>query len=147
MRVRKRVGQLGRGAGSHDGPGNPGYGKRSTAFPASLLFRRGSGFGLALHQIGSTTSKNRPLPPEPYTQVIVLSPEERRQGERNSCSRTFPGEPYGVVAFREARTPEKDRSQYFKDPVSAYKMTVFSGSWSDIKFEVNRDVTGLQIRF
>jgi hypothetical protein len=42
---------------------------------------------------------------------------------------------------------KKDRSQYFKDPVSSYKMISFSGNWNDIKLEVNKDIRGIEIRF
>jgi hypothetical protein len=92
--------------------------------------------------------KNRPLPPEPYTQVIELSAEQRKAGRTEFLFKGIPKGTYGVVAFREIRKNlKKDRSQYFKDPVSSYKMISFSGNWKDIKFEVNKDVRGIEIRF
>jgi hypothetical protein len=92
--------------------------------------------------------KNRPLPPEPYTQVIEISPEQRKARRAEFLFKGIPRGTYGVVAFRESKKNlKKDRNQYFRDPVSTYKMIAFSGNWSDIKFEVNRDIRGIEIRF
>jgi hypothetical protein len=92
--------------------------------------------------------KNRPLPPEPYTQVIELSLEQKKAGRAEFIFKGIPRGTYGVVAFRESKKDlKKDRRQYFKDPVSTYKMISFSGNWSDVKFEVNNDVRGIEIRF
>jgi hypothetical protein len=91
---------------------------------------------------------NKPLPPEPYTQVIELSPEQKRAGRAEFLFKGIPKGTYGVIAFREMKKNlKKDRSRYFKDPVSAYKMIAFSGNWSDIRLEVNKDIRGIQIRF
>jgi hypothetical protein len=91
---------------------------------------------------------NKPLPPEPYTQVIELSPEQRKAGRAEFLFKGIPKGTYGVIAFREIKKNlKKDLSRYFKDPVSAYKMITFSGNWNDIKLEVNRDVRGIEIRF
>jgi hypothetical protein len=92
--------------------------------------------------------KKSPLPPEPYTQVIELSAEQRKAGKAEFLFKGIPKGTYGVIAFREIRKNlKKDRSQYFKDPVSSYKMISFSGNWNAIKFEVNTDVRGIEIRF
>jgi hypothetical protein len=92
--------------------------------------------------------KNRPLPPEPYTEVLELSPEQRKAGRAEFLFKGIPKGTYGVVAFRESKKNlKKDRSQYFKEPVSTYKMIAFSGKWSDIKIEVDKDIRGIEIRF
>jgi hypothetical protein len=129
--------------------GTPAYGEEKYSVSGIITFSEGEVVFVSLYtQDRFTDFKNRPLPPEPYTQVIVLSPEEKKAGRAKFLFKDIPRGTYGVVAFRESKKHlKKDRSQYFKDPVSAYKMTSFSGSWNDIKFEVNRDVTGLQIRF
>jgi len=60
----------------------------------------------------------------------------------------IPKRTYGVVAFRETKkNMKRDRSRYFKDTVSKYKMIDFSGDWNDIQFEVNKEVRGIEIRF
>ena len=129
--------------------GTPAYGEEKYSVSGIITFSEGEVVFVSLYtQDRFNDLKNRPLPPEPYTQVIVLSPEERKAGRAKFLFKDIPRGTYGVVAFRESKKHlKKDRSQYFKDPVSAYKMTSFSGSWNDIKFEVNRDVAGLQIRF
>lgn len=129
--------------------GTPAYGEEKYSVSGIITFSEGEVVFVSLYtQDRFNDFKNRPLPPEPYTQVIVLSPEERKAGRAKFLFKDIPRGTYGVVAFRESKKHlKKDRSQYFKDPVSAYKMASFSGSWNDIKFEVNRDVTGLQIRF
>jgi hypothetical protein len=91
---------------------------------------------------------NKPLPPEPYTQVIELTPEQKRAGRAEFLFKDIPQGTYGVIAFREIKKSlKRDRSRYFKDPVSAYKMLSFSGKWSDIRLEVNKDIRGIEIRF
>jgi hypothetical protein len=91
---------------------------------------------------------NNPLPPEPYTQIIELSPEQKRAGRAEFLFKGIPRGTYGVIAFREIKKNlKKDRSRYFKDPVSAYKMISFSGKWSDIQLKVNKDIQGIEIRF
>jgi hypothetical protein len=92
--------------------------------------------------------ENKPLPPEPYTQIIELSPEQKKAGRAEFQFKGIPQGTYGVIAFREIKkNPNMDRGRYFKDPVSAYKMISFSGNWNDIKIEVNKDIRGIQIRF
>jgi hypothetical protein len=91
---------------------------------------------------------NKPLPPEPYTQILELSPEQRKAGRAEFLFKGIPQGTYGVIAFREIKKNlNKDPGGYFKNPVSAYKMINFSGKWNDIKLEVNKDIRGIEIRF
>jgi hypothetical protein len=129
--------------------GTPAYGEEKYSVSGIVTFSGGEVVFVSLYtQDRFNDFKNRPLPPEPYTQVIELSPEQRKAGRAEFLFKGIPRGSYGVIAFREIRkNPKKDRSQYFKDPVSSYKMIAFSGNWSDVKFEVNKDVRGIEIRF
>ncbi len=125
------------------------YGEDRFTVSGILTFSEGEVVFVSLYtQDRFNDFKNKPLPPEPYTQVIELSPEQRKAGKAEFLFKGIPRGTYGMVAFREIKKNlKKDRSQYFKDPVSSYKMISFSGNWKDIKFEVNKDVRGIEIRF
>lgn len=129
--------------------GTPAFGEEKYSVSGIVTFSEGEVVFVSLYtQDRFNDFKNRPLPPEPYTQVIELSAEQRRAGKAEFLFKDIPRGTYGVVAFREIRkNVKKDRSQYFKAPVSSYKMIAFNGNWNDIKFEVNRDVRGIEIRF
>jgi hypothetical protein len=129
--------------------GASAYGEEKHSVSGIVTFSEGEVVFVSLYTRDRFNDfKNRPLPPEPYTQVIELSAEQRKAGRAEFLFKGIPRGTYGVVAFREIRKNlKKDRSQYFKDPVSSYKMISFSGNWSDIKFEVNKDVRGIEIRF
>ena len=127
----------------------PAYGEEKHTVSGIVTFSEGEVVFVSLYTPDRFRDfKNRPLPPEPYTQVIELSPEQRKAGRAEFLFKGIPRGTYGVVAFRESKKNlKKDRSQYFREPVSTYTMIAFSGKWSDIKFEVNRDVRGIEIRF
>jgi hypothetical protein len=129
--------------------GTPAYGEEKYSVSGIVTFTEGEVVFVSLYTRDRFNDfRNRPLPPEPYTQVIELSPEQRKAGRAEFLFKGIPRGTYGVVAFREIRKNlKKDRSQYFKDPVSSYKMIAFSGNWSDVKFEVHKDVRGIEIRF
>lgn len=129
--------------------GTPAYGEENYIVSGIITFSDGEVVFISLYtQDRFNDFKNKPLPPEPYTQIIELSAEQRRAGKAEFLFKGIPRGTYGVVAFREFRKHlKKDRSQYFKDPVSSYKMISFSGNWNGIKFEVNNDVRGIEIRF
>lgn len=129
--------------------GTPAYGEEKYSVSGIITFSEGEVVFVSLYTPDRFQDfKNRPLPPEPYTQVIELSAEQRKAGRAEFLFKGIPRGTYGVVAFRESKKNlKKDRSQYFREPVSTYKMIAFSGNWSDIKFEVNRDVRGIEIRF
>ena len=129
--------------------GIPAYGEEKYSVSGIVTFSEGEVVFVSLYTPDRFNDfKNRALPPEPYTQIIELSPEQRKAGKAEFLFKGIPRGTYGVVAFREIRKNlKKDRSQYFKDPVSSYRMISFSGNWKDIKFEVNSDVRGIEIRF
>jgi len=129
--------------------GTPAYGEEKYTVSGIVTFSEGEVVFVSLYTPNRFQDfKNKPLPPEPYTQVIELSAEQRKAGRAEFLFKGIPRGTYGVVAFRESKKNlKKDRSQYFREPVSTYKMIAFSGNWSDIKFEVNRDVRGIEIRF
>ena len=129
--------------------GVPAYGEEKYSVSGIATFPEGEVVFVSLYTLDRFKDfKNRALPPEPYTQVIELSPEQKKAGRAEFTFRGIPRGTYGVIAFRETKKNLKsDRSQYFKEPVSTYKMISFSGNWRDIKFELNKDVGGIEIRF
>jgi len=129
--------------------GTPVYGEETYTVSGVVTFSEGEVVFVSLYtQDRFKEFKNSPLPPEPYTQILELSAEQRKAGRAEFLFKGIPKGTYGVIAFREMkRNLKRDRSQYFKEPVSSYKMIAFSGKWSDIKFEVNKDVRGIEIKF
>jgi hypothetical protein len=129
--------------------GTPVYGEETYTVSGVVTFSEGEVVFVSLYTRDRFKEfKNSPLPPEPYTQILELSAEQRKAGRAEFLFKGIPKGTYGVIAFREMkRNLKRDRSQYFKEPVSSYKMIAFSGKWSDIKFEVNKDVRGIEIKF
>lgn len=129
--------------------GAPAHGGEKYSVSGVVTFSEGEVVFVSLYtQARFIDFKNRPLPPDPYTQIIELSPQQRKAGRAEFLFKDIPRGTYGVIAFRESRKNlKKDSAQYFKEPVSTYKMIAFSGNWSDIKFEVNKNVRGIEIRF
>jgi len=129
--------------------GIPAYGEEKYSVSGVLTFQEGEIVFVSLYTPDRFKDfKNKPLPPEPYTQVIELSPEQKKTGRAAFTFKGIPKGTYGVIAFREnKKNLKRDPSQYFKEPVSTYKMIAFSGNWSDIKIELNKDVRGIEIRF
>ena len=125
------------------------YGEEKYTVSGIVTFSEGEVVFVSLYTLDRFKNfKNKSLPPEPYTQIIELSTEQKKVGRAEFVFESIPKGTYGIIAFREMKKNlKKDRSRYFKEPVSAYKMVSFSGNWSDIKFEVNKDVRGIEIRF
>jgi hypothetical protein len=129
--------------------GIPAYGEEKFTVSGVVTFPEGEVVFVSLYTLDRFKDfKNKPLPPEPYTQVIELSPEQRKAGRAAFMFKGIPKGTYGIIAFRESKkNVKRDRSQYFKEPVSIYKMIAFSVNWSDIRLVVNKDVRGIEIRF
>ncbi len=129
--------------------GTPVYGEEKYTVSGVVTFSEGEVVFVSLYtQDRFKDFKNSPLPPEPYTQILELSAEQKKTGRAEFAFKGIPKGTYGVIAFREMkRNLKRDQSRYFKEPVSSYKMIAFSGKWSDIKFEVNNDVRGIEVEF
>jgi hypothetical protein len=91
--------------------------------------------------------KNRPLPPPPFSQVLELSPEQRKAGRASFAFTQIPSGTYGVLAFRDKNVRRILDQDGFKKPLSGYRVNAFSANWEDIKFKVNRNITGIKIQF
>jgi hypothetical protein len=130
-------------------PGTPVGGEEKYTVSGIVTFPEGDVVFVALYTPDRFRDfKNKPLPPEPFTQVIELSPEQRKAGKAEFLFKGIPRGTYGVVAFRASKKHlKKDRNQYFREPVSTLRMVAISGNWEDIKVEVNRHVRGIEIRF
>jgi len=87
----------------------------------------------------------KPLPPEPFTLVIEPSIQEKRAGKAPFRFEGIPRGTYALLAFRDQAKPGTHRRSV--RPASSYLMMTFSGRWDDVKFEVNRNIANLEIRF
>jgi hypothetical protein len=89
--------------------------------------------------------RDNPLPPKPYTVVIEPSLQQRQAGKVPFRFEGIPEGDYALIAFRDQKKPEAP--DLSKKPASRYRMMTFSSEWEDVKFSVNRNITGLEIRF
>lgn len=87
----------------------------------------------------------KPLPPEPFTLMIEPSVQEREAGKVPFRFEGIPRGTYALLAFRDQAKPGSRRGS--DRPASSYRMMTFSGTWDDVKFEVNRNIANLEIRF
>lgn len=127
----------------------PAYGEETYSVSGNVTFAEGEVVFVSLYTPERFRDfKNKSLPPEPYTQILELTKEQKNAGRAAFVFKGIPKGTYGVIAFREMKKDlKRQRSDYFRDPVSYYKMIRFSGNWNDIKLEVNRDIHGIQIVF
>jgi hypothetical protein len=91
--------------------------------------------------------RNRPLPPPPFSQILELSPEQRKAGRASFAFTQIPRGTYGILAFRDKNVRWMLEQDGFKKPVSCYRVNAFSANWEDIKFTVNRNIAGIEIQF
>jgi hypothetical protein len=89
--------------------------------------------------------RKRPLPPPPFTLVIEPGIEEKNAGRTPFRFEGIPSGTYALMAFRDKKMPAGPALS--EKPASAYRMMTFSGQWEDVKFELNRNMTGIEIRF
>jgi len=127
----------------------PAYGEETFSIAGNVTFPEAEVIFVSLYTPERFQDfKNKSLPPEPYTQIIELSAEQKNGGRAAFVFKGIPKGTYGVVAFREMKKNlKRERSEYFRNPVSCYKMIRFSGNWNDIKLEVNKNIHGIEIRF
>lgn len=89
--------------------------------------------------------RNNPLPPAPFTLALEPTSEERQAGRAHFRFEGIPAGSYALLAFRDKKAP--GGPALAPKPASAYKMMRFSGRWEDVKMEVNKNLTGIEIRF
>ena len=94
--------------------------------------------------------RNRPLPPPPFSQIIRLSPEQQEGGRADFLFTGIPAGTYALVAFRDPRirdAPDSGGRGLLQAPLSSYSVKSVSGSWEEMKFQLDRDIRGIEIRF
>ena len=91
--------------------------------------------------------KNRPLPPHPFSQILELNPEQRKAGRASFVFTQIPSGTYGILAFRDKNVRRMLDRDGFKKPLSGYRVNAFSANWEDIKFRVDRNITGIKVQF
>jgi uncharacterized protein (DUF2141 family) len=94
--------------------------------------------------------KNNPLPPPPFSQIVKPTAAQKKAGRVPFKFTGIPKGTYGIIAFRDLndnRILDSDNKGRAKKPLSTYRLKDFSGKWDDMKFEVNGDMGGIEIRF
>jgi len=89
--------------------------------------------------------KRKPLPPEPFTLAIEPSVQEKQAGKVPFKFENIPSGTYALLAFRDQnRTGSSLRPDRI---ASSYRMMNFSGRWDEVKFRLDRNITGVTIDF
>jgi len=124
----------------------PVAGEQTCSVSGTVVFDEGDRIFVSLYSHEAFENfERKPLPPEPFTIVIEPGAEEKKAGR---VPFRFEGIPRGTYALLAFRDPGKPGSlQPLNRPASHYRMMSFSGRWEDVKFDVNRNLTGLEIRF
>ncbi len=104
MRLRPRIGQVVLALAGMLVLGIPAYGEEKHSVSGIVTFPEGEVVFVSLYTPDRFKDfKNKPLPPEPYTQVMELSPEQMKAGRASFSFRGIPRGTYGVIAFRETK--------------------------------------------
>ena len=92
-------------------------------------------------------------PSPPYLQIIKMDPELNKAGRTSFKFVNIPKGTYGIVAFQETIKNEKfDIKIWFgtsDEPFGCYRalpLEVSIPHWDKIKFDLNKDITGIVIQ-
>ena len=99
---------------------------------------------------GFRNFKNSTLPPAPFTLKIVPTLEQKKIGKVPFKFFSIPEGTYCILAFRdinESQEPASCRHVNLHGDIASYKVRRFSGNWDEIKFKVDRNISGIKIEF
>ena len=118
--------------------GASGHAEEEYTVSGDALFSEGDAICITLLTHSQYMNyKNKPLPPPPFTQIIELTPDQKKAGRVPFQFTGIPRGTYGLAAFRGPA----------KAPRSSYKLEQLNARWDDIKIDVNRDIRNLKIKF
>ena len=91
-------------------------------------------------------------PSPPYLQIIKLNPEIKKAGRASFKFVKIPKGTYGIIAFQETIKNEKfDIKPWFgvsEEPFGCYKALapeMSTPNWGAIKFDLDENITGIEI--
>ena len=87
----------------------------------------------------------------PSTQAFKYSPERKETGLLPFAFHEVPKNSYCIIVFKDMNKNQKmdyDVWNQAQEPETSYKETFMPhATWQEVKFEVNKDVTGIRIPF
>jgi uncharacterized protein (DUF2141 family) len=111
-----------------------------------VLYSKDADIYVCLFSQATWPSWKRELPPSPFTQTVKASPS----GRASFTFKEVPKGDYLIMAFADENKNGKldcDTAGFFLEPASFYKPSIQHTNWYDQKFEVDKDVTGINIKF
>jgi uncharacterized protein (DUF2141 family) len=111
-----------------------------------LVYSKDADIYVCLFSQATWPDWKRQLPPSPFTQTVKASPSGRASFTFKEVSK---GD-YLVMAFADENKNGKldcDAWGMFLEPASFYKPSIQHTNWDEQKFEVDKDVTGIEIKF
>ncbi|MBW2116212.1 MAG: DUF2141 domain-containing protein [Deltaproteobacteria bacterium] len=88
-------------------------------------------------------------PPAPFTQIFKANPERKKTGRTPFKFVGVIKGSYFIISFIDENKNGKmdyDRWWFAEEPEISYKDVMFPG-WYDVKFEVNKDITGIELKY
>jgi hypothetical protein len=125
---------------------NPVQAEQGYSISGIATFKGGDVIFISLYTLERFRQfRDKPLPPKPFTLVIEPSPEQKAAGRVSFIFEGIPEGDYALIAFRDRKKPKAE--DLSRKPASRYRMMTFSGRWDDVKFSLNRNITGIEVRF
>ena len=88
-------------------------------------------------------------PPAPFTQIFKANPERKKTGRTPFKFVGVPKGSYCIISFLDENKNGKmdyDRWWFAEEPETTYKDSLYP-TWNDWKFEVDKDITGIELKF
>lgn len=88
-------------------------------------------------------------PPVPFTQIFKANPERKKTGRTPFKFVGVPKGSYCIISFLDENKNGKmdyDSWWFPVEPETTYKDSMYP-TWNDWKFEVDKDITGIELKF
>lgn len=124
------------------------YAEEKYSISGSVYFQRDAGIYINLVTRESFLNRLEPLPP-PFGIYIKLAPEQRKAKRVPFKFEGIPKGNYFIVSFQDLNKNEKldrDNTGWPLEPFGTYKTVEFALQWDNVKFLVDKDITGIEIK-
>jgi hypothetical protein len=123
------------------------YAEEKYSISGVVYFQNDSDIYMNLVTIETFPNRSEPLPP-PFGMYIKLTPEQRKAKKFPFKFKKIPKGIYFIVAFQDLNKNKKlDREGGTRpvEPYGTYKKFEFFPDWNQLKFIVDKDITGIKI--
>ena len=129
------------------------YAGENYTISGEITFQYDADIYVGLHTAETFKNMDKINPSPPYLQIIKMDPELNKAGRTSFKFVNIPKGTYGIVAFQETIKNEKfDIKMWFgrsDEPFGCYRalpLEVSIPHWDKIKFDLNENITGIEIQ-